>query len=353
MSTNRLLETENFDNGQWPDLFCYSDSLVNKTVVSHVIDADQYYFDTNKQIQLRSDRRFIDRGKPDLIKDQDAATEFFNESIDKRTKTTKNGLFSSEFDKFRQGVEITRLIHTERPGPMITAGTPGHIIDPHVFGLNEVYSLTDSEAFQEINLFDPIEFISIQINGSPLESVITFPIVTSDVNQRENYILNGVIEPFPIRSVISFFTINFPFEPHGMTADFLDGNYNRLDGSDTIETVYKFNPTHENNRVFFDGGEEFTVASDDGTIVTLGPNTPYTWTGENNVTPFTDVTYPRGDNLLSMRSYDAELLSVINLMDPQQLTYIRTDEVSSSTGFMYDNCQQGTDSIAYGGLLRR
>lgn len=346
-------QVENLDNGQWPDLFTYEDNIASTDVNCIIIDADQDFYNTERQIELQANRKFIDRGRPSHITSQNIVTDFFNVSTSKKSRQTSSGILSSSIESFLQGTEIKNF-RQSRGLIKITAGTAGHLIQPNAYGLNEAYSLTDNNFFQELSLFNPIEFIDLQSKDVLIESVITFPIVTSDTNQRENFILNGVIEPFPIRPVISLFSINFPFEPHGISANLSSGNPRLRSISDQTVSVQEFEPSRVNKTIFLDSAEQFTVSNNEGNVtVEVGPEMPYMPTDENHISPFVDLFYPRGDILQSTRAYESDLITVVNSMSAQGTTYLTSKEISGRTGFVYDGTSQGVDSIAYGGLIRR
>lgn len=351
MAINKTIQTENLDNGQWSDLVAF-DNFVNENIAHVLVEADQDYYNTERQILLEANRKFIDRGKPSKIQGSNTAIDFFT-TQSRKTRTTKSGSLTTDSNIGRQGVEISQFSHWQAGIFKITAGTAGHLVKPVCYGINEAYNLTDNDFFQELSLFNPIEFISLQDEDRIIEQVITFPIVTSDANQRENFILNGVIEPIPIRSVISYFSINFPFEPHGITANFGNGNLFLRTSSDDVSSVHTFNSSTTNKRVFLDGGEPMTIANDQGdSTVQVGPSFSYLSFDQNYIAPFNDAVYSRGDQLQSTRMYESDLLEAVKSMKPLGETYLSSNEYSGKTGFIYNNAEQGVDSIAYGGLLR-
>lgn len=351
MSSINVVQTENLNNGQWPDLFSFEETPQSNEVLYFVIDGTQDYFNTRQQIINKSNRIFTDKTEAKMVSGSTVALNFFSTTSPK-TRATKSGIVSSSIDEYRQGTEISLVKHLVEGTYKLTAGTAGHLIDPKSIGIGESNDLTGNEFFQELSLFNPVEFISLQTD-KPIEEIITFPIVTKNVDQRENYILNGVIEPFPIRAVISYFSINFPFEPHGVSANFGNGNPYLRSSSDETESIYDFQPLRANKKPFLDGGEPLTMQNDEGTeTVEVGPNLPYIDTDQNVIVPYDDTLYTRGDILQSTRPYESDLLSVIKRMEPEGMSYLMQDQLSGKTGFVYNNSIQGVDSIAYGGLVR-
>jgi len=346
------VQPNNLNNGQWIDHVAF-ESKTSNDVTYIVIDSDQDYFVSSKQIELSLDRRFIDRSEPRALSGSNLISNFFNR-ISRKTRASKSGyLTSASLDKFRQGTEIKNLNQWSAGFYKILAGTPGHIIKSVCFGTNEDNNNTDNQFFQELNLFNPIEFINVQGSDKLIENVITFPIVTSDANQRENYILNGIIEPFPIRPIISHFSIFFPTEPQGIKANFSNSDPLQKKQSDLVSNVHEFLPNHQNSEPFLDAGEALTMSNDTGdSTVEVGPSLPYFMTDANYLEPFADKVYARGDIFESTRAYDSDLLAAIQNLPKLGASYLRQNEFSSGTGFTYNNSVQGIDSIAYGGIAR-
>lgn len=352
MPLNQPAQPNNLNNGQWIDQVAFRSRLSHK-VTYVVIDADQDYFISSKQIELLLDRRFIDRSEPKLLSGSNQISNFFNRTS-RKTRAQKSGyLVNSSQDKFRQGAEIKNLNQWSAGFYKILAGTPGHVVKPVCFGTNEDNTLTDNHFFQELNLFNPIEFISVQDTNKLIEQVVTFPIVTSDSNQRENYILNGTIEPFPIRPIISHFSIFFPAEPQGIKANFSNSDPLQKRQSDLVNHNYEFLPYFENSEPFLDAGESLSMTNDTGdSTVEVGPSMPYFPTDTNYLEPFRDKVNARGDIFESSRAYDSDLLIAVQKLPKLGSSYLRPNEFSSGTGFTYNNSIQGIDSIAYGGLAR-
>jgi len=318
------------------------------------IDCDESYFSTKEQIRLKDTSYFVDRSIARAVSGSINVAGLFGRGQTRAkssiTPKSHNYLSSSvNLDSYRNGIEITNFNHWIAGTVKISAGTPGHLIKPLCLGVSEI-SVVDKDYYQEIDIFNPIYFIGLQEEDKPIENMITFPIVTNDSNQLENYVLNGIIEPFPIRPIISKFSINVPFEPQGVRGQFGSGNSTMFLASDYITSVDYYEPTRQNNNVFLDLGEDITMQNDEGDVVRhLGSSIFYFNDGVNYLAPFEDKVPPRGTATTS--NYTSDLIEVVNKMRGQGTTYISKKEKSASTGFMYDNISQnGTDSIAYGGL---
>lgn len=353
MTLKTTLEDNNLNNGQWADFFASdkSDLIKEDTIHCVYIDTDQSYYSSQIQADIASNRKFFDRSAPRKIAGQNSVISLFDVAS-RKDRATSGGYLSSSVDIFRQGVEITQNKH--QVGIVkISAGTPGHFIDLASYGVNESNKLTDNNFFQELNLFNPIEFISVQSTDKLIEQIITFPIVTSDANQRENEILNGIIEPFPIRPIIAHFSIYFPTEPQGIKANLSNGDHFLKKSSDTVNGTYEFLPNWSNKEVFLDASDPVTISNDQGDVtVQVGPSMPVMSNDINYIEPFIDAVYARGDTLEATRSYQSDLLNAIRALKPMNTTYLDANEFSGRTGFTYNDSVQGVDSIAFGGLTR-
>lgn len=332
------------------------------------IESDSNYYNTAEQIRVRNTRTFADSFAPSLISGSNVATGFFSGRrmipdpvvYNSATYPTSSTVIddsgnprpilslnidyyaSSSVDIYRQGVEISDQKKWTNGIAKITAGTPGHLYDGYRYGISEI-SIIDPDKFYEIEVFDPIKFV--ETGGDP--DLFIYPIITSDSNQLENYVLNGIIEPFPIRPVISNFSINFPFEPHSFRGDFNNGNLNHRFATDEVLSVDYYEPTKQNVQMFLDAVDYVTLGSGSN----AGGNfAEYLLLDENNVTYFEDVVPPRG--YINSASYPDDLLNVIYSMPPGGTTYVTNKQRSATCGFVYDDvATQGTDSIAFGGML--
>ena len=260
-------------------------------------------------------------------------------------------------DLFRQGVEITLEKHT-LGSFKITAGTPGHIVNPVAFGINQ-FDIISTGSFVDINNFDPIKYIDLQTPGADLSKVITFPIVTADSNQQEISVLNGIIEPLPIRPIISFSSIEFPYESRAFRGDMMAGNIEPFRfGSDRILTVdyvpKKLLPNsskraYVNNEFYLDAFE----------VIKSGSSTPRQSIGyfndeSNFIDPYVDAEkYDYIKSLgMSVESHGKDMETVFRkIMSGSSENYVPPGKKSGTAGFVYDNIgYAGTDSIAFGGM---
>lgn len=263
-------------------------------------------------------------------------------------------------DVFRQGVEITQEKHTIGSFK-ISAGTPGHIVRPVAYGVNQL-DIISTGSFVEIDNFDPVKYVYAQQPGVDLSTIITFPIVTSDNDQQENTLLNGIIEPLSIRPVISFSSIEFPFESHAFRGDMMAGNIEPFRfGSDRVLTVdyvprKLVSDNNSQTRMAFVNNEFYLDAFE---IIKSGSSTPRQSIGyyndeSNYVDSFIDSN--KYDYLKNLGLTEEKLGSDMFVLFRDILTgstdnYVPPGKKSGTAGFVYDNIgYAGTDSIAFGGL---
>jgi hypothetical protein len=331
------------------------------------IDSDGNYFNTDEQIS-KIESAFADASAPSILTSSSTVVGLFSgrriipdpvynsatyptsstvvdESGNQRAILALNVDYyaSSTIDIYKQGVEIRDQKHWTAGLVKISAGTPGHLYQSMKYGVNEV-SIVHPDKYFELEPFNPVVFAST--GGDP--SSYTFPVITSEVNQLENGIINGTIEPFSIRPVISSLTINFPFEPNSFKADFGNGNINRRLSSDQVVSLDYRNTNRRNSQVFLDATELLAISS--GSIQVGVHAGEYLILDENTIEYFEDAVPPRG--YINSASYPEDLLNVVYSMSPGGTTHVTNKQKSATCGFVYDDvATQGTDSIAFGGML--
>jgi hypothetical protein len=253
---------------------------------------------------------------------------------------------SSSVDIYRNGVEIREEKHWTAGFYKISAGTPGHLFDNTFFGATEL-SLTDHDKYFEIDTFDPVKFI--RSGGDPTK--ITYPIVTNDSNESANYITNGIIEPFPIRSVITNLSINFPFEPRSFKGEFSAGNSNFRSASDQILSLDYFHPGKQEKTHFLDAVEMINF-SVEGVSVALKSSIGYLSLDENNLDPFEDADRVRNSYRVYYIGTNIDpLQKALEAMRSEKSdTYVTDRQKAATSGYTYDDSTLGTDSIAFGNI---
>ena len=285
-------------------------------------------------------------------------TPFFDEgprtlNVTKPTATdraTSLGNLSSSYP-YVQGVEMTKQSMYDKGLVKIWSGDTTHILKQCIFGQSKNYSLfppftvsgsarVQTQYFQDADRFNPQLFLQSQEFATTIfEPLLTFPIIIGDNDQLENYNLNGIIEPFPIRSVVGFFSTYAPTEPRGIRGELSDGNDNQLGGTDSILTVDYFDPTHG-----------ITPYLDMIDIINGLPLNGYFQYEFTPVLPWADTRYTR--NTIDLNDdMDAVLVAALSLMTGSTGGYINFDQRSATCGWSYDNSTAiGTDSLAFGGM---
>ena len=277
----------------------------------------------------------------------------FNEGPENKANiisVNTSSINTSEVDQFRQGVEMSLDKHNVGMYK-ISAGTPGHIIDPNSFGTVNM-NIVEANFNKDLDYFDPVVYVKAQEPGKDFSKIFTFPIVTSNFNQSENFSLNGVIEPFAIRSVASFFSIEFPFESHSVKGSMMGGNNDPwYKSSDRILTVdlrpsQKLDDrTYTNDDTYLDS---FTVITASSPIQPQGYVNHYL----NKQTSFVDSQVYVKNVGMTVETNGQDMVNVFIATMTSSLgeNYITPDKKSATAGFVYDNTSLGTDSIVYGGL---
>lgn len=318
----------------------------------NIDDTTNDYFSTSRQVQKIRTKYFADVATPSQLSGSTTAIDILSNppsTAATAAQVAKNYLASSSFDAHRSGVEILNSKHWAVGLAKISAGTPGHIVDPLCLGINKV-SIISEDAFFEVEPFKAGVFIEIQESGIIFpEDIFTYPIITADTNQLENYILNGIIEPIPLRSVISNFSINVPFEPQGVRGGVGNGNEDHRWASDQVLTVEYYEPAKKNTNAFLDSGETLDIVDETGKIIVPGVTIGHFYLNPSAVSPFIDEVPAR--DVTNTTSYSNDLIEAISHLSSSTATYITHKQRSSPTGFMYDNVYPfGTDSIAFGGM---
>lgn len=340
------------------------------TIIS--IQSDENYYNTEIQVAKRNEAEFVDNSSPSfsgstvvglfqlkstydnwVVQNSSfyptSSTDIDNAGNSRKLLSPDIDYFSSSsLDSYRNGVEITQDKHWIAGLAKITAGTPGHLYDKSHFGINDL-DIISADKYIEIDVFDPVTFIE----KSDLSQFI-YPIVTSDANQLENYILNGIIEPFPIRPVISNFSINFPFEPHSTRGQFGVGNTNWRGATDVVTSIDVFEPTRINLSFFLDESDVRKISTGEGTSGSfpVGPPDGYFNMDENTISSFEDFVYPRDEKTGDY--YSNEMLQVVNRMTGSSIygeSYVKRKEKSATNGFVCEYSSKGVDSVAFKNLM--
>lgn len=288
---------------------------------------------------------FEDFFRPDSIR----TTLFFDEGP-RIPRVKPNGSLSRfsntssietiEIDGYRQGVEMTQMKHFDAGLVKIHAGEPGHVLRKNRFGMDK--NNRPEPRFEELDYFNPITFLRAQEIGDPLLlNILTFPIITGDNDQIENFVFDGVIEPLPIREIASFFSIEVPFQARSVRGALMSGNDDQTAASDLIVSVDYYEP--EKHQI-----EYIDMVDLIGTGSTPHQMAGYFQFDKSKRRPFDDARFPR--NVPIATTYSSEMNAAISLMSGSTDNYISFKQRGSTSGFYYDNTPVGVDSIAFGGM---
>lgn len=272
----------------------------------------------------------------------------FDEDPPKRLHTAyvvnTGSLDTSAFDCYRQGVELSldKYYHMS-VGVKIHAGEPenDHRLRQSTFGDDTPTEFTSLRYFRDVDYFDPIWYLTAQVDIDwwyyYVSSSITFPILSPDVDESSNVVMNGIIEPLTIRSVVSFFSIEHPFESHGVYGELGDGSPDMTRTTSRVSSQYEFDTVNEQPPYIDAYGYVNDV-----------PVPGYFSWDRSAVLPFDDQHDPPG---LIIDSTNSALRPEFEAMRPDTDGYVPSDCVSMACGFTYDTTPGiGVDSIAFGGL---
>ena len=257
---------------------------------------------------------------------------------------------TAEIDAFRQGVELTQMKYFDAGIAKIHAGEPGHILRRNRYGMDK--NFRNDPRFEELDYFNPKTFLQAQDQVSPLFfNVITFPILTSDNDQIENFLFDGVIEPFTIRARASFFSIDVPFEAHEVKGAVMGGNTDTTWASDQVQTVYLYDL--KQNLPFLDQyADAVAFAEQEAGAGHASSIVGFFRADKPPLAPFSDVRFPR--NAVLSTNYDSSMNAALSLMTGSTEGYINLaiGKRSATAGWDYDtNSGVGTDTLAFGGQV--
>ncbi len=260
------------------------------------------------------------------------------------------GIDTSEIDGYRQGVELTQQKHFDAGLAKIHAGEPGHVLRRNRYGMDK--NFRTSAAFEELDYFDPVDFLQAQDVNSPLfNNVFTFPIITSDNDQIENYVFDGVIEPLTIRAKASFFSIEVPFDAHDVKGAIMGGNTDTTFASDAVQTVYFYDLRQQVG--FLDQYADSMTFAEQGLVASHASSVVGFFLHEKpKLAPFADTRFSR--NAPTPTNYDAAMSAALSLMtgSTESYTNLAARKRSAPSGWDYDTSSGiGTDSLSFGGMV--
>jgi hypothetical protein len=282
----------------------------------------------------------------DFFRTSASTTQFFDEgpriphvkpNVTLSRFVNTSSIVTIEIDGYRQGVEMTQMKHFDAGLVKIHAGEPGHVLRKNRYGMDK--NFRPEPRFEELDYFNPVTFLRAQEIGDPLLlNILTFPIITGDNDQIENFVFDGIIEPLPIREIASFFSIETPFQARNVRGALMAGNSDQTTASDLIVTVDYFEPEIEQIEYVDMAGSDMPSQQFAG----------FFRFDKSQRRPFNDTRFPR--NVQISTTYSTAMDAAISLMSGSTDNYVSFKQYSSNSGFCYDNTSIGVDSIAFGGM---
>lgn len=266
--------------------------------------------------------------------------EFFDEGpIVVRKPTDSTGsIDTSAIDKFRQGVELTQLKHFDA-GSMakIHAGDPGHILKRTTFGDRSFFDRR--VVYNDQSDLRAVALVSASIVKTS-RSRVTAPFTANPALDASSafydaLLFDGVIDPLGTNSRAKRLTIDQPIDARGERGALQSGNEEFDGSSDAVATVF----------------EQFASGSayDDLTASTIAWPTAGR-ARRISTSPYEDeLNY--GTNVVSESApRDSSMSSALAAMTSSNDNYVPVGFRAMTSGWDYDSNEQGTDSIAFGGL---
>lgn len=245
---------------------------------------------------------------------------------------------------------------------------PNQEIDVRDFGIPKKFN--DGVPFEDLDRFDPVGYM--HLSGSGVDDSLMFPRVLSNVSLRDPHQSNGAIEPLTIRDGISLTSTYSPFEAHNIYGFWCNGAETSRRRSTSIVQEIDIELPDPRARTavepFEDGGagymgSKFTSAVNIPGYLNNSPSVFSPWKESSDrelacaallfvvrdgVLPTTSGFGVYSLNAVLDRAiYDIllEFSGSINDVNDRH-------HKSAGAGFVYRNAPGGTDSLAFGGLLK-
>jgi len=253
---------------------------------------------------------------------------------------------------------------------------PNHESERRDFGQPKVFK--DEEPFEDFQKFNPVLYLTDDNN------TLMYPLVLANASMRDPDQFDGVIEPFTIKSRASRLSTELPFFAHDIRAS-ISSDASQCSRLKAVPIVQFVDNEQSAFDYYEDGIENFgqrlmQLESEEKPHV-IGPVYPgYLTQAESTINPFvesSDTEDLRADLHIIDTTYGgtaAELIDPggmqIALKMMSKYEYSRADgttglmtphsnedhlprhHTSSGAGFTFNNNELGTDSLAFGGLLK-
>lgn len=240
------------------------------------------------------------------------------------------GSDTSNFDMYRQGVELLLPKHYFQGAAKMHSGEENHETKQNIFGQLENNGEIANLFHEENDNLDPASYIVYdKINNAKSTSF-------DNIDYR-GVLNNGILEPLTIRDKFTVYSLEAPYFTHDIKASFEDGNSNFYKATDRIVSV--FSPDEE----------KLELNYIDCVDMSFGNTSPagYISTDFAHVGPVEDNKLPCIKITTNM---DATMIAALTAMSPHEDSLVTSDQIAMTSGFVYDFGRFATDSIAFGGM---
>jgi len=266
---------------------------------------------------------------------------------------------TTSVDPFRQGVSVTTnkyknesLLYKLSSNNQRNVNYPDHFVAQREFG--QPFGFDGDVPFNDVEgRFSTYDLTTMEILDT---NTVQYPVIY-DNNIVEPKRENGVLEPLAIRETVFNNSVDSPFQAHRISGELCGGNSNPEFGTIFItndikrkEDQQKIENVMINSDCYFDAEEKaFDSVYDEATLKYITFSVP----GFVSDVPQEEVTF---DDTIDLTANEliTETESITSLLmsspDSSRSNYLIK---SAQSGFIYGNNPEGTDSLAYGGLLRK
>jgi hypothetical protein len=208
---------------------------------------------------------------------------------------------TSEFDQYRQGVELTQTKHYAQGMVKIHAGYNGqdgnHTIPQLAYGQSQ-NTMLDEVYHRDVIAMEPATYVSL---GLSLTNVVIDKGVDLDVNVN---VFDGVIEPFAIRDMIAL-RRDFKSVEHKVCAALGEGNVKDRDNTDMFVEIVRFDDLYVGHSAMNDN------VNTTGGLVTVVESGS---TSTRRASPFKENYPPKG--LIMSTRMESDLVYALSRMGP-------------------------------------
>jgi len=255
------------------------------------------------------------------------------DGVDVSTRTFDESLATTIFSS---GSSISRV---SLGGEGRVSSRISHERENRDLGQSEVYvNYDDYEIYEDTLDLDPIAIVKTHPDK------LLFP--RQLVVQTSNELNDGAIEPLIIRKKIDHTSIEGPFFSHDIRAS-LGGLENSFRRSMVFVYGRDLDEPAEGTAPFLDSVEVFGATGSFGGVDLPGAFS----TDFGKISPYVDYLNDR-DKEYTTNGVSSIISTVMILSASFEDADIRTYDKMAPSGFVYDNCPIGIDSIAYGGLKK-